>query len=838
MTTSSSFQPGLIISDALFYDSGAMSAPEIQAFLDAKIGTCLNGNCLNVATVPYPGRPRDVSSSTGNLVCEAIPAGTFRVSELIYRAQVACGISAKVILVTLQKEQGLVLKNAPTDYALRWAMGMACPDTAPCNTAFAGLGTQIVTGTRQLKVYKAGAFARQPGNHFIGWHPNSSCGGTTVNIRNFATAALYNYTPYQPNTAALANLAGTGDSCSSYGNRNFWRFYNQWFGSTIDVPCTVSAQSEIFRQWEAEGGTGGPLGASVAPGIANGGGGALVGFYANGNIYCTPGVGAIAVLNAARDKYVELGGSTSALGLPIRARVAFSARGIDGYLQEFSRGIMLSSSSTDAFAVLHGPIRNAWGDRGGSGGVLGWPRGDQESIAIGVSQRFENGTIVVPHGQAAIVVSGPIGEYWSAGTHSASLGSPTGGPVSWSAGGVSGSLQYFQRGMVLSSSTTGTFAVLDGPIRNAWGNSGGSGGSLGWPTGDQETVSGGIRQQFERGFIIAPTGGTAAALSGEIGTYWGSGSNATRLGSPTGPPSAWSAGGVSGTLQYFQRGMVLSSSTTGTYSVLDGAMRSAWGARGGSGGPLGWPTGDQQSVSGEIRQQFQGGLLVVSGGGSGFAVNGEIGHYWAAGANRSLLGLPTSSAVTASSDDISGSSQLFERGIVLSSTSTGTYAVLNGAIRSAWTANGGISGALGWPIGEQVGVRDGLRQSFHKGSLFTLPGVAPVVVTGQIYAYSATDSNAAILGIPIAPEVLWTAGAVSGSYQVFEKGLVMSSVETGTFAVLDGPFRDTWGALGGSGGSLGWPIGDRVVDGEVTRQQFQRGTVFVPISGQPFVEFD
>lgn len=236
-----SFNPGLIISDALFYDIDAMTAAEIQSFLDARIGNCLNGNCLNVATIPYPGRAREVSRTTGNLICDAIPSGNMRVSELIYQAQVACGISAKVILVTLQKEQGLVLKNAPSDYALRWAMGMACPDTSPCDTAFAGLGTQIVTGTRQLTVYKAAAFARQPGNHFIGWHPNSACGGTTVNVQNYATAALYNYTPYQPNAAALANMGGTGDSCSSYGNRNFWRFYTSWFGSTI-----VSAEDEAF----------------------------------------------------------------------------------------------------------------------------------------------------------------------------------------------------------------------------------------------------------------------------------------------------------------------------------------------------------------------------------------------------------------------------------------------------------------------------------------------------------------------------------------------------------------------------------------------------------------
>ncbi len=106
---------------------------------------------------------------------------------------------------------------------------------------------------------------------------------------------------------------------------------------------------------------------------------------------------------------------------------------------------------------------------------------------------------------------------------------------------------------------------LNGPIRDAWGARGGSGGDLGWPTGDQEIVSGELRQKFQRGVLTTQTG-----LTGDIADYVGTGSNASRLGSPTSTASAWTAGGVSGFLQYFQRGMVLSSVATGTFSVLTG----------------------------------------------------------------------------------------------------------------------------------------------------------------------------------------------------------------------------------------------------------------------------
>lgn len=38
----------------------------------------------------------------------------------------------------------------------------------------------------------------------------SGCGASNVYIESRATAALYTYTPYQPNAAALSNMYGTG----------------------------------------------------------------------------------------------------------------------------------------------------------------------------------------------------------------------------------------------------------------------------------------------------------------------------------------------------------------------------------------------------------------------------------------------------------------------------------------------------------------------------------------------------------------------------------------------------------------------------------------------------
>lgn len=226
------FDPGLLIDDAAFYDPAAMDADEIQRFLDDQIDECRTDSCLNVLRTDLPPRDAIRSEDTGETVCEAYEGGELTAAQIIDRIQRACGISAKVLLVILQKEQSLVsgrLARAPSAEALGAAMGARCPDDAPCDPGRAGFAAQVAQGATDLKAYRASGFMRQPGTHYIAYSPDPACGGTDIEIRNHATAALYNYTPYQPNTAALEARWSTGDACSSYGNRNFALYWKLWF---------------------------------------------------------------------------------------------------------------------------------------------------------------------------------------------------------------------------------------------------------------------------------------------------------------------------------------------------------------------------------------------------------------------------------------------------------------------------------------------------------------------------------------------------------------------------------------------------------------------------------
>jgi LysM repeat protein len=234
----SMFDPGLIISDSVFYDFGTMSVADIQRFLDGRVAACR-------AAADRPGCLKDYRLSTPAATgspgrCESVPAkSNITAAELIYDIARACGINPRVILVKLQKEQGLITSTDPSPRAYDFALGMDCPDSpSGCSAASAGFFWQLYKGAGQLNWYSnpAGSFTwLRPGSVISRpYYPNRpSCGSQSFTLQNKATAALYYYTPYVPNQAALDNLYSTGDNCSSYGNRNFWRFFSDWFGSPI-----------------------------------------------------------------------------------------------------------------------------------------------------------------------------------------------------------------------------------------------------------------------------------------------------------------------------------------------------------------------------------------------------------------------------------------------------------------------------------------------------------------------------------------------------------------------------------------------------------------------------
>lgn len=220
------FDPGNIISDTVFTNDTSMSADTIQDFIRLKNVYCVAGEmpCLRDFT--------ENGKSAGTILKEAASA---------YR------INPQVLVVLIQKETGLITGTRPTSWLYKIAAGYGCPDTSACDTQYYGFTNQVHKAARMFRYIMDDNpnwyTPYEVGINYIQYNPNAACGGTNVNIQNRATQSLYNYTPYQPNQAALNAGFGTGDNCSAYGNRNFWLYFNTWFGSTQSSILIQSPQS-------------------------------------------------------------------------------------------------------------------------------------------------------------------------------------------------------------------------------------------------------------------------------------------------------------------------------------------------------------------------------------------------------------------------------------------------------------------------------------------------------------------------------------------------------------------------------------------------------------------
>ncbi len=235
------FNAGRIIDDGVFTNSFSMNVSQIQAFLNSKVAACDTSGTQLASEYGSNLTHAQYAASKGwpapPYIClKSYSENSISAAQIIYNISQQYQINPQVLIVLLQKEQGLVTDTWPLSTQYRGATGYGCPDTAPCDTTYYGFTNQV---TWSAKMFRA-VLDNSPtwyspyvlGNNTIQWSPNSACGGSTVNIQNRATQALYDYTPYQPNQAALNAGYGTGDACSAYGNRNFYLYFTDWFGST------------------------------------------------------------------------------------------------------------------------------------------------------------------------------------------------------------------------------------------------------------------------------------------------------------------------------------------------------------------------------------------------------------------------------------------------------------------------------------------------------------------------------------------------------------------------------------------------------------------------------
>ena len=243
----SKFNAGNIMSDYVMSNKNSMTEAQIQAFLTSK-NACTDTNIGKANQ--YPNMTYNIKN--GRFVClsEEVFDGE-KAAKIIWQAGQDYNINPQVLIVLLQKEQGLITDTWPNhNVQYRSATGYGCPDNADCSAKYYGFKNQVRNAANFFRAHldnKSGWYKPHvPGGQNVRYSPNESCGSGWVNIENRATSGLYSYTPYQPNRAAINAGYGNGDGCSAYGNRNFWSYFNDWFGSTQGMVYDGVDYSKVF----------------------------------------------------------------------------------------------------------------------------------------------------------------------------------------------------------------------------------------------------------------------------------------------------------------------------------------------------------------------------------------------------------------------------------------------------------------------------------------------------------------------------------------------------------------------------------------------------------------
>ncbi|QXG77193.1 fibronectin type III domain-containing protein [Modestobacter sp. L9-4] len=252
-----------------------------------------------------------------------------------------------------------------------------------------------------------------------------------------------------------------------------------------------------------------------------------------------------------------------------------------------------------------------------------------------------------------------------------------------------------------------------------------------------------------------------------------------------------------------------------------GAIGEAYEAAGGSAGPLGGVLG--QETCGELPedgcyQEFQGGTMYWTPTTGAHWLTGPVEDRWLDDDDAfDQLGFPVTDQVTLRD----GAVAHFEGGSLYWSPGTGAHLV-RGAIRDRWAALGWQDGTLGYPTADEVALRGGAVTHFQGGSVYWSPATGAHAVRGAIRdRWAALGWQDGTLGYPTTDEVGLGGGAVTH----FQGGSVYWSPATGAHAVR-GAIRDKWASQRWQGGPLGYPTTDEVVlaGGAVTH--FQGGSVY------------
>ena len=630
------WNPGKIIDDATFYDTSTFSSVDaIQSFLNSKTPSCDTWGTQQseygggtraqyAASRGWHGPPyvclqnyhenpntHETSFERGGAGFE----GGISAAQIIWNVSHEYGINPQVLLVTLKKEQGSLYTDSwPLKSQYRYAMGYGCPDTGPNNSAncsdnYAGLYNQLRLAAYQFKRYATypDQYGYRAGrSNYIQYSPDASCGGGWVYIENQATAGLYNYTPYQPNSGAIAAYPGTAP-CGAYGNRNFWRFFDEWFGGQYSY---TSEKNAITARYQALGSS--KLGSAQDPVYcyAKDGDRWCVQKYEKGYILSGK-YGAWESYGDIRGRWEALNFERGVLGYPRDEVYCYVKNGDNWCVQRYEGGYIISGKY--GTWESYGDIRGRWADLGYENGTLGYPRegvycytnnGDRWCV-----QRYEKGYILSGK-YGAWESYGDIRGRWEAlNFERGTLGYPREGVYCYTKDGDNKCVQRYEGGYIIS----GKHGAWEshGAIRQRWADLGYENGTLGYPregvycytnNGDNWCV-----QRYDNGYILSGKYGAWESHGAIRGRWEALNFERGVLGYPREGVFCYVKRGDNWCVQRYEHGYIIS----GKYGAWEsyGDMRQKWASLGYENGVLGYPTSGVTVVPSGLSQTYEGGTL-------------------------------------------------------------------------------------------------------------------------------------------------------------------------------------------------------------------------------------
>lgn len=673
------FERGNIITDANFYNGGAMSAKRVQQFLEEQVPRCTLGDEGRKKGSPYFNTKlaqnclidfkMNTKSRKADKFCKAYKGKKNETAaEIIVNVGKACDVSPKVLLVNLQKEMSFITDSWPTEFMFDRAMGYSCPDSGPgvtpeCDAEYAGFYNQMYWGARQIQRYKS--------DDYFSWLPigkstyrqyavDPQCGGRNVRIQNHATAALYYYTPYTPHNNLLQ---GKSYNCSrgSDANINFYKIYKNWFGQP-NWPYTVANKFSAYADSRRTTWLGMPSADAVTYKGNNGG---MYQHFAGGSIFAGSGQKTYGMknTNSMYRAYRDAGFVDSDWGWPASA---LKSLGSGNAAMEFTKtGVVISNKRTYKLPSL---MYAAWVDSGYMSGDYGAPTGNAKTYKSNTQQKFKKGTVVVnSKGKARIVSSSFVSAWNKDGGVRNPAGIPNANAKNVKAtkanGNVKGKTQRLTKGEMYSSKY-GKYTIQKGDLLTRYNKAKGPSGKWGWPAAELNSYKNDIqRQKFSKGWVLAQNGRA----------------------------------------QFVSKKM---------YKV--------WRDLGGLNSQYGVPIRNEVTYKGQTHQKYTSATIVVNKKGKARVVSSSFASAWLKeGGVKNPAGIPNQNSknikANKSKKIVKGKTQRLTNGEMYRSE-FGKYTIAKSDLLTKYKKANGPQGRWGWPAGELKTFANGLqRQKFSRG---------------------------------------------------------------------------------------------------------------------------